>query len=118
MGIISKFLVTLAGNSIGLYLMNTYVSGFRVDLSLEGFAAAASVLTVINFFVQPILKIVLAPVIFLTLGLANFGINALGLYALDYLLPAVTISGLLPLIYATIVLGVINGVVRLSAKVF
>lgn len=118
MGIISKFLIIFAANAIGLYLLNIYVSGFKVDLSLEGFVTATLVLTVINFFVQPILRIALAPVIFLTLGLANFGINALGLYALDYLLPAVTISGLLPLIYATIILGVINGAVRFSAKVF
>lgn len=118
MGILSKFLITLAANSIGLYLVNIYVGGFVVDLSLEGFLTSALTLSVINFFIEPVLKIILAPVIFLTFGLASFALNAAGLYALDYLLPAVTISGLLPLLYATIIFGVVNTLVRLSAKVF
>ena len=118
MGIVSKFLILFAANSIGLYLLNTYVTGFRVALSLEAFLTAALTLSVINFFVQPILRILLAPVIFLTLGVANFAINALGLYALDALLPTVSIAGLMPLIYATILLAVINAVVHFVAKVF
>ncbi len=117
MGIFSKFAVTLIGNGFGLYLASLYVPGFRVDLTLDGFVAAAVVLTFINFFVKPILSLILAPIIFLTLGAASFGLNAFTLWTLDYLLPVVSISGFLPLVSATLIIVFINMATRLVSKI-
>ncbi len=107
----------LIGNGLGLYLANQYVPGFRVDLTLDGFIAATIVLTVINFFIRPILNLIFAPFIFLTLGLASFVLNAFTLYALDYLLPVVSISGLLPLISATLIITFVNVTLGFLSKI-
>jgi uncharacterized membrane protein YvlD (DUF360 family) len=58
----------------------------------------------------------LGPIIIITLGLGIIIINAIILYLLDYFLVQITISGLYPLIYATLIISVINLVFHFSAK--
>lgn len=117
MGFIFKTVIMLAGNGIGLYLASRYVPGFNAPTELLELLIAAFVLTVINLFVRPIIKLVLSPLILLTLGLASILVNLATLYLLDYLLSSVTITGLIPLILATLVLGVINFVAHIITKI-
>ena len=117
MGLTSKAIVMLTANGIGLYFAALYVPGFNVPIDLQGLLTAALVLTVINLFVRPLIKLALSPLILLTLGLASIFVNLATLYLLDYLLASVTISGILPLLLATLVLGAINFVIHLTAKI-
>lgn len=105
------------GNGLGLYIASQYVPGFNVPIDLEGLLLAALILTAINIFVRPVIRLVLSPFIFLTLGLASILVNLATLYLLDYLLPSVTISGLVPLLIATLVLGAINFVIHITTKI-
>jgi len=114
MGLISKFIIMLVANGLGLYAATVFIDGFTVPLTLNGLIIVSAVLTLINIFVRPIIKFVLSPVIILTLGLASILVNLAALYLLDYLLASVTISGILPLIYATLVLGLVNFVIHLK----
>lgn len=117
MGFISKVTVMLVGNGIGLYFAARYVPGFNVPIDLQGLLTASFVLTVINLFVRPLIKLVLSPLILLTLGLASILVNLATLYLLDYLLSSVTIIGILPLLLATLVLGAINFVIHVTTKI-
>ena len=117
MGFTSKLLVMLVGNALGLYVAARYIPGFNVPIDLEGLLIAALVLTAINLFIRPILKVVLSPLIIITLGLAIILVNLGTLYLLDYFLVSVTISGILPLFIGTLVLGAINFVIHLTSKI-
>lgn len=116
MGIVSKSVGMFAANSIALYIARTFIPGFELPLNLRDFLIAVSVLTLINLFLRPIIKLFLAPLIIITLGLASILINVLTLLLLDYLLTSVTISGLLPLLYSTLILGIVNLIIHLPKK--
>ena len=99
-------------NGIGLYLADYFITGVDVSTDPKQFLIATAVLAAINMFIRPIIKVVLTPFIILTLGLLTLVINGFMLYTLDALLSTVTITGLLPLLYATILTTVINVLVR------
>lgn len=112
-----KFIVRAIGfliaNGVGLYAAGHFIQGFSVTSDPKAFLIAVAVLAGINMFLRPIVKALLTPIIILTLGLFVFVINGAVLYALAYLMPAaVTITGLTPLVYATILTTIINVVVR------
>jgi len=117
MGLTSKATIMLVGNGIGLYFAARYVPGFNVPIDLQGLLTASLALTAINLFIRPLIKLVLSPLILITLGLASILVNLATLYLLDYLLETVTISGLTPLILATLVLGAINFTIHLTSKI-
>jgi putative membrane protein len=118
LGLIGKILAALFGNGLGLWLAGRYIDGVTTpqDLSsvvnIQNLLIAAAVLTGINILVRPLLRLVLSPIIMLTFGLGLILVNAITLYLLDQLMDSVTIVGLLPLLYATLVLSVVNFIVR------
>lgn len=66
----------------------TFGSGIR------GWFLSALVLTVFSIFLKPLLKILLLPINFLTLGLLRWIINVLGLFLATYLVSSFRISSL------------------------
>lgn len=101
---------------VALYLAATYIPEFSVSDGIAAYLTAAAILTVINLIVKPILKVVLSPVIALTLGLFMIVINALVLYLLDLLSTAVTINGYLPLLLAALLVGAVNLILGFARK--
>lgn len=104
-------------NGAGLYLAARFIANVTIPFTLEGFVLVVSLLTLINLFIRPFVKFVLTPVIILTLGLGSFIVNALMLYFLDFLLPTVTIEGLVALALATLVVSISSLVIHFSAKI-
>ena len=104
-------------NGLGLYVANIYVPGVSIPIGLSDLAFVALVLTLINLFIRPIIKLVLTPIMILTLGLGSILVNALILYFLDFLLPAVTIEGLIALLLVTLIISAINIVLHLLVKI-
>jgi len=103
-------------NLIALFAVVYFIEGFEVSPGFNNFLLVAAVLTLINVFFRPILKLILTPVIVLTFGLGIFLVNALILYLLDKLLINITITGTVPLIYATLIISLINLVINFSAR--
>lgn len=116
MGILKKAALAFIANSVGLYLAGKFVAGVAISLALEEFAVVALVLTIFNFIIAPILRLVLSPLIILTLGVGSIVINAAILYALDFLLPTITIGGLIALILATLIVSAANIIIHFLAK--
>lgn len=113
---IGRLLVYLVANAIGIGIAAYFIEGVSIDSTIEAYLKAAALLTIGNLLVRPILKIVLGPLIIITLGLGIIVVNALILYGVDYISTDITITGLYPLVYATLILAVINGVFSYSAK--
>lgn len=110
--LVFAFFVNLAA----FWLANRYIDGFQIVPGLNNFFVVAGIFTFLNVFIRPILKLLLSPVIILTLGFAVFLINALMLYLLDKFLTNITITGTTPLIYATLLISLVNIVINFSAK--
>ena len=107
-----KFLGHLAcsfvGNIIALLVTAQFVDGFALAPGVRNLLLAAGILTVIMVIARPILKVILSPLIILTLGLFSLVINAALLLALDFYSDSVSISGLEPLVVATLIITAIT----------
>lgn len=113
---ISRVFVQLLANGAALYASQYLIDGFGITPTVEGYVKVAVMLTLVNFFIRPIIKFVFSPIIFITLGVGVIVVNALMLYMVDYILPEITISGLFPLVYATLIISVINYLLSVSAR--
>ena len=79
------------------------------DIQVDNFAYAmlvAGLLTIINIFVKPIIKILAFPINFLTFGIFNLVINFGILYGASYLMPQYHINNLLSGFEASIIIAV------------
>lgn len=114
MRIIGKVAFIVAGNALGLYVANKYIPGFSVvPFDVMNLLVVALALSAINTFVRPIIKLLLSPLILLTLGIASILVNLATLKLLDYLLLSVTITDIGALVLATIVIGTINFLIHI-----
>ncbi|MBI5153570.1 MAG: phage holin family protein [Parcubacteria group bacterium] len=108
-----NLLLNLLANMFGILIARHFVPGFSFQgdalLLIEG----AFILTLINYFLKPILKLVLFPFILLSLGLFTIVINMLLLWIFTQIPLGVQIEGLLALLYATILFSTINFVLHL-----
>ncbi|MBI5306073.1 phage holin family protein [Candidatus Wolfebacteria bacterium] len=115
---IIRFFLLFLSNIAALFAAVYFVKGFEISFGLENFAVVAAIFTFINIAIKPIIKLVLSPIIIITLGIASVFVNVLVLYFLDFISDRITIIGIGPLIYATIVIWVINFIMRFFIKRF
>lgn len=69
---------------------------------------AGAVFGAVNLFLKPVLKLLAAPLIVLTLGLALFGINLLMLYVTDWIVPGLEIETFTAALWATAIVTGVN----------
>ena len=106
----------VGGNALALYIAAYVIKGFTINGGLMEYLIAGVFLTVLNTILKPVLKIISAPVILLTLGLFLIVINAVILMFADFALGFITIGGFWPLISATIIISLINFLLESSIK--
>ncbi len=111
MSLINRIITHFVANVLALIGAVYWIPGIAVSGSWVAYAKIALVLTVLNMTIKPILKLILSPFIFITLGLGIIVVNALVLYVLDILMNELTITGLYPLVYATLLISVVNVVI-------
>jgi putative membrane protein len=116
MSFLTRAIVLLVSNAIALFAAAYFVSGFSVGPGWESYAKVALILTIVNIFIRPLLKAIFSPIIFITLGLGVVIVNAIILYAVDYFSPDLAITGLYPLVYATLIISVVNAVLSIVSK--
>jgi len=116
MRFLTHLFFSLFSNFVALLAAVYFIPGFQIIPGFTNFLFAAAVLTLINAFIRPILKLLFTPIIFLTFGLGTLIINGLMLLLLDKLLTNITIIGILPLIYATLIITAVNLVINFTAK--
>ena len=89
---ITRTLVLLIGNFIGLVALVPLNIGISVDSMFTGAIVIIS-LSLINSFLWPIVSRVLMPFLIVTLGVGSFILNALLLKFLTWMIPGFTASG-------------------------
>ena len=102
------FILRILGNSVALYAASWLIAGFSFTGGIREYALAGIVLGLFNLIVKPILRLISLPIIILTLGLFTIVINALLLWAVDYIFDFVTVSDVVTLVWATIVISIVN----------
>ena len=111
-----SFIIRILGNSVALYAASWFVAGFTFSGGLKEYAIAGVVLGLLNMIVKPVLKMISMPIIILTLGLFTFVINALLLWTVDYIFDFVTMADIYALVWATIVIWLVNMLVSWITK--
>lgn len=103
-----KVILHLAINLIILLIINQLVTGFELANQPLSILSTAVVFTALNSYFRPILKVILSPLILITLGAFSLAINAGILYLLDIISDNISINGLMPLWQSTLIITIFN----------
>jgi len=110
------FIIRILGNSLALYVAYLLVPGFILRGGPKEYLMAGLLLGLLNIIVKPVLKVVTLPIIILTLGLFILILDAVMLWAVDYIFDFVIIQGVWALAWATIIVGIVNLFISKTAK--
>jgi putative membrane protein len=105
---IRRIIITFIANAIAFLAAGYFLPGFDISGSVVDFAIVILILTLITLIIRPIIRLFLSPLILLTLGLFNIVINGFILYIIDFYFENITIDGLVTLLYATVILTIVN----------
>lgn len=111
------FLSRILGNSVAVYVAFLFVPGFVVNGGVKEFLLAGILLGLLNKIVKPPIKLLTMPLIILTLGLFLVVINALMLWLVDYAFDFVAIESITALVWATVIVSLVNGVIAGFSKI-
>ncbi len=114
---IGHFTIQFLSGIFGILACSRWLSGFSFSGTLVDLLEISLVLALFNIIGKPILKLILGPFVILTFGLIIIFINAFGLWLVSHYFSSLTISFGLPLIYATIIFGIISSSIYLLAKI-
>ena len=107
-----KFILQILANALAIFLLARFLPQYVVFTgNWLDYAFVGAILAVANLIVKPVLKIVSAPLIFITLGLFALVINAAILFAVDWFVEALTIKTLLGYVIGGLVISIINAII-------
>ena len=113
--------IVIGSNALALWLANRLVPGFVLNASIGTLILIALVLALLNFFLKPILTLVLGPIIILTLGVGVLIVNAIILYILsaaasriDFLQGSIIIQNIPALFLATLIVSAVNFIIHIA----
>jgi len=103
-----RFIVQILTNGLAIFLADYLVPGFIFKGDILTLAIAGLILGLINLFIKPILKLISAPLIVLSLGLFTLVINIILLWLLEYFVPELTITGFWTYLWGSLIISAIN----------
>ncbi len=107
MGFLTKFIARVILNGIALYIATIYFPGFMLG-GVTALAVGALILAFLHAFIGPILRLVTAPLRWITFGLFNIVINMAILWFADQLLTQLTIADFSTLFWVSIIVAIGN----------
>jgi putative membrane protein len=114
------FLTRLVITALGLWVAKTIIPGIAIG-GWGNLFVAALLLGLVNAFVRPILFILTLPITILTLGLFLLVLNGVSLALVAWLMPGVSVSGLLAATLGAIVVSLTswfaNGFIGSSGRI-
>jgi putative membrane protein len=116
MHFIRNFIFHVLANGAAFFLAERLISSFLFTGTYLELFLTATALALVNTFIRPIVKLLLSPLIIITLGLFIIVINAGLLYILDIFIEPLTIQGLIPLLLTTLLVSAFNIVVNMVIK--
>ena len=106
--LLSKFLGRVVANAVGLYGAAYFLPGVILSGGWQGLAIAAVVLALLHTILRPILKIITAPLVLITLGLFSIIINIAILWVADHYLIQIAFNDLYSLTITALIITVAN----------
>jgi putative membrane protein len=98
------FLFRLVITAMGLWVAATVVPGMAIS-GAGALVVSALLLGLVNAVIRPVILILTLPLTVLTLGLFILVVNGISLALVAWLVPAFTLSGLLPATLGAIIVG-------------
>jgi len=98
------FLFRLVITALGLWVAATIVPGMAIS-GAGALIVSALLLGLVNAVIRPVILILTLPLTILTLGLFILVVNGISLALVAWLVPAFTISGILPATLGAIIVG-------------
>ena len=103
-----RFIIQIFVNALGIFLADYLIAGIVFQGDILTLIIAGLLLGLINFFVRPILKLISAPLILLSLGFFTIIIN-MGLpWLLEYFITELTITGIWSYFWGVLIISLIN----------
>ncbi len=78
-----KLIVNLLATAASFYVAQYFLAGVQIDSTWSAYLITSLVFVLFNFFLAPIIKLLLLPINLLTLGLFRWLTNVLSLYIFD-----------------------------------
>ena len=105
---VRRFIIKVLVSALALWVADYFLAGFSVAGGWVGYLTAGVVLGALNTFIRPVLRLLALPLILITLGLFTFVINAAILWVVSLAVRGVVITGLWPLLWATLIISIVN----------
>jgi putative membrane protein len=105
---VRKLLIRILVTALALWAADYLLAGFSVSGGVPGYVVAGAILGLLNTLVRPVLKLIAAPLILLTLGLFTLVINAGLLWLSAELTGSIVIADLAALALATLIVTAAN----------
>ena len=99
-----RFIITLLVNGFLVLVITRILSGVQVDSFLTALIVGF-VLTIVNFFIRPVLTLLTLPITILTLGLFLLVINGLMVLLVDRLVEGFAVDSLITAILFSVSLS-------------
>lgn len=87
-----KLVVKIAATAASFYVAQYFLAGVHLDSTWSAYLVASLVFVIFNFFLSPIIKLLLLPINLLTLGLFRWLTNVLILYLFDLIYNGIQIT--------------------------
>lgn len=107
-----RLVIGTAGNVAALWAAARIVGNVDLSRSWWTVILSALVLTLLNWYVKPVIKLLAIPLVLLTLGLALFFISMFILWLTSAVVGGFDINGFWPLVKATIIVWLVNVLVE------
>ena len=107
-----RLILGTAGNAFALWAAARIVGNVDLSRSWWTVILAALVLTLLNWYVKPAIKLLALPLVIVTLGIALFFISMLMLWLTSAVVSGFDIDGFWPLVKATIIVWIVNMIVE------
>ena len=107
----ARFILRIGISSTALYAAGKYLDGVVVSGDLQTIIWAGILLAVFNTFLKPLLKLISIPLIWMTFGLFTIVIHMVLIALVDYVIPGITIHGVAPLFFTSLIIGIANMVI-------
>jgi len=117
MRLIFKLILQVLASALAIFLLARFLPQYVIFTgNWLDYLFVGAILAIANLILRPILKIVSAPLIFITMGLFILVINAVILFAVDWFVEALTIQGLLGYIFGGLAIAIINSLIIRAYK--
>jgi putative membrane protein len=111
-----RFILQILANAAGIFIAQYFIKQIIFTGDWVDYLIIGLILAIANLIIRPILKIVTAPLIFITLGLFIIVINAIILFGVDWFVEELTIASLWGYLWGSLIISIINAIIAKTTK--